>query len=129
MSGEVFGRETRRKNAPILLYCKAGSVSAPRVVGSARPLEGTFPCIVGLDSLKMNKHFTKNSHTCVLHIFYRVTHNHRVAEMGRDLWRSSPNLCSKQNHIAQGAGDCVWLGFKYLHSWRVHTLKGQPVPV
>lgn len=112
MSGKVFGREKRRKNAPILLYCKAGSVSTPRVVGSARPLEGNVASIVECSSLKMNKHLPKNFHAYVLHIFHRSTHDHRMAEMERDLWRSSSlSPCSKQNHLVHIAHDCVQLGF------------------
>ena len=56
--------------------------------------------------------------------------NHRMAGVGRDLWRSpSPTPLSKQDHLEQVAQDCVQAGFEYLQRRRLHNPSGQPVPV
>ena len=53
-----------------------------------------------------------------------------MAEVGRDLWRSSgPTPLLKQGHPEQAAQDCVQMAFEYLQGWRLHSLPGQPVPV
>jgi len=56
--------------------------------------------------------------------------NHRMVEVGSDLWRSScPALLLKQGHLEQVAHDHVQMAFEYLQRWRLHNLSEQPVPV
>lgn len=53
--------------------------------------------------------------------------NHRLVEVGRDLWRSSgPTSCSS-SHLEWVAPECVWAAFGYQHEWRIHNLSGQPL--
>ena len=53
-----------------------------------------------------------------------------MAEVGRDLWRSSaPTTLLKQGHLQLVAQDHVQTAFEYLQGWRIHNLSGQPVPV
>jgi len=55
---------------------------------------------------------------------------HRMAEVGRDLWRSSgPSPLLKQDHLEQVAQDHVQMASEYLQGWRLHSLFGQPLPV
>lgn len=55
----------------------------------------------------------------------RITGSHRMAEVGRVLWRSSgPTPFSSR--AAQGH---VQMAFQYLWGWRLHDSSGQPVPV
>ena len=59
-----------------------------------------------------------------------TSQNHRLAEVGRDVWRSSgltPLL--KQGHLEMVAQDHAQMAFEYLQGWRLHNLTGQPVPV
>ena len=50
---------------------------------------------------------------------------HCMAEVGRDLWRSSgPTPLLKQGHPEPVAQD-----HEYLQGWRLHNHLGQPVPV
>ena len=56
--------------------------------------------------------------------------NHRIAEIGRDLWRSSnPSICYEYGQLKQVARGHVLLGFEYLQGWKHHNLSGKPVPV
>ena len=44
--------------------------------------------------------------------------NHRMVEVGRDLWRSSgPNPLLKQGHLEPVAQDHVQMAFEYLQGW------------
>jgi len=56
--------------------------------------------------------------------------NHRLTEVGRDLWRSSgPTPLIKQGHLEPVVQDHVQTGFEYLQGWRLHSLSGKPVLV
>ncbi|XP_068785779.1 uncharacterized protein [Struthio camelus] len=56
--------------------------------------------------------------------------NHRMVEVGRDLWRSSsPNPLLKPGPLEHIAQDRVQAGFEYLQGRRLHYLSGQPAPV
>lgn len=56
--------------------------------------------------------------------------NHKMVEVGRDLWRlSDPNFLLKQDHLQLVAQDQDHMTFKYLQGWRLHNLLGYPVPV
>uniref|UniRef100_A0A8B9PTS4 Tectonin beta-propeller repeat containing 2 n=1 Tax=Apteryx owenii TaxID=8824 RepID=A0A8B9PTS4_APTOW len=56
--------------------------------------------------------------------------NHRIAEVGRDLWRSSsPTPLLKQGHLEHIVQDRIQACFEYLQRRRLHNLSGQPVPV
>ena len=58
----------------------------------------------------------------------KAAQNHRIVEVGRDLWRSSgPTTLLKQGHLEQVVQDCVQTAFEYLQG--LHHLSGQPVPV
>lgn len=58
-----------------------------------------------------------------------VSQNHRLVEVGRDVWRSSsPSPCSKQGELEQVAQGRVRSGFEYLQGWRDFNLSGQPAP-
>ena len=61
-------------------------------------------------------------------VVFKVYQNHRMAEVGRDLWRwfSPTPLCLKQGHLEQVAQNCVLLGFEHLQEWRIHNLSEQP---
>jgi len=51
---------------------------------------------------------------------WRITQNHRMVGVGRDLWgSSSPTPLPKQGHPKQVAQDLVQAGFKYLQR-RIH---------
>ena len=55
--------------------------------------------------------------------------DHRMVEVGRDLWRSSclaPLL--KQGHLELVAQDHVQMVFEYLQGGRLHNPSGQPLP-
>lgn len=58
----------------------------------------------------------------------RYKKNHRMGEVGRNLWRSvSPkSLLGEQKQTAQGS---IQLGFEHLLRWKLHSLSGQLVPV
>ena len=59
-----------------------------------------------------------------------LSQNHGMAEVGRDLWRSSsPTPLPKQGHLERIAQDCVQMAFEYLQGWRLHKVCGQPVPL
>lgn len=47
--------------------------------------------------------------------------HHGVAEVGRDLWRSSAPTSEQQGHVQSAP--------EYLQEQRLHNLSGQPVPV
>ena len=56
--------------------------------------------------------------------------NHRMAEVRRDLWRSSgPTLLLKQGHLELVAQDYIQMAFEYLQQWRLRNLSGQPMTV
>lgn len=58
------------------------------------------------------------------------SHNNRIAEVGRDLWKQSgPNHLLKQNHLQQVAQNHLQMVFKFLQGWGFHDLSGQPAPV
>jgi len=65
--------------------------------------------------------------TASLNVTLSGHRNHRMAEVGRDLWRSS---CStpllKQGHLEPVDHDCIRVAFEYLQGWRVHKLPRQP---
>ena len=65
---------------------------------------------------------------CLLSCF--ESQNHRMVEVGRDLWRSSgPTPVLKQGHLELVAQAHGQMAFEYLQGWRLHNLPGQPVPV
>ena len=48
--------------------------------------------------------------------------NHRKAEVGKDLWRSSgPTPLLRQGHLDPDAQDNVQTAFQYFQRWRLHT--------
>ena len=56
--------------------------------------------------------------------------NHRLVEVGQDLWTSSgPTPLLRQGHLEPVAQDRVQVAFEYLQGGRLHNLSGQPVPV
>ena len=56
--------------------------------------------------------------------------SHRVADTGRDLWRSpDPIPLLKQGHLEAVAQDHVRMAFDRLQGRKLHNLSGQPVPV
>lgn len=56
--------------------------------------------------------------------------NHRIYEIGRDLWRSSnPRTCYEYSQLKQVAQGHVLLCFEYLQWETHHKLSGKPVPV
>uniref|UniRef100_A0A8B9Q2H3 D-aminoacyl-tRNA deacylase 1 n=2 Tax=Apteryx owenii TaxID=8824 RepID=A0A8B9Q2H3_APTOW len=56
--------------------------------------------------------------------------NHRIAEVGRDLWRSSSSTpLLKQRHLEHIAQDHVQVAFENLQRRRLRNLSGQPVPM
>ena len=56
--------------------------------------------------------------------------NHRMVEVGRDLWiSSSPNPLLKQDHLEHVAQDHVQAGLEYPQRRRLHKLSGQPIQV
>ena len=58
---------------------------------------------------------------------YRITQNHRMVGVGRDLCgSSSPTPLPKQGHPEQAAQDLVQAGLEYLQRRRLHNLSGQP---
>lgn len=58
------------------------------------------------------------------------SHDHKMAESGRDLWRSScPTTLLKQGHLEPLAQDPVYMAFEDLQGQRLHISSGQPVPV
>jgi len=60
---------------------------------------------------------------------YRITQNHSMVGVGRDLCgSSSPTPLPKQGHPEQAAQDHVQAGLEYLQRRRLHNLPGQPVP-
>ena len=60
---------------------------------------------------------------------HRITQNHRMVGVGRDLCgSSSPTLLPKKGHLQQAAQDLVQAGLEYLQRRRLHNLPGQPVP-
>jgi len=66
----------------------------------------------------------------MVHTAIAESQNHRMVEVGRDLWGScSPTSLPKQGHLHQAAQDCVQVGFEYLQRRRLCSLPGQPVPV
>jgi len=59
-----------------------------------------------------------------------VSQTHTIAEVGRDLRRSSsPTPCSEQGQLEQAAQGCVEPGFAYLQGREPHSISGQPLPV
>jgi len=61
---------------------------------------------------------------------HRITQNHRMVGVGRDLCgSSSPTPLSKEGHLQRAAQDLVQAGLEYLQRRRLHDLPGQPVPV
>ncbi|KAK4826745.1 hypothetical protein QYF61_010998 [Mycteria americana] len=62
--------------------------------------------------------------------WYKQLLNHRMTEVGRDLWKASdPTPLLKQGHLDLLAQDYVQPPFEYVQGWRLHNLSGQPVPV
>ncbi|KAM6343520.1 zinc transporter 7 isoform 2-T5 [Alca torda] len=60
----------------------------------------------------------------------KVSQNHRMVGIGKDLWRScSPNPLPEQGHLEQAAQERIQRGFEYLQRRRLRNLSGQPVPV
>ncbi|KAK4810494.1 hypothetical protein QYF61_004274, partial [Mycteria americana] len=72
------------------------------------------------------------SHFCpfqVLNQYHWPVVNHRMVEVGRDLWRSSgPTPLCQQGHLEPVAQDHVQTAFEHLQGGRLHNLPGQPVP-
>jgi len=69
----------------------------------------------------------KSNSTTTVH---RITQNHRMVGVGRDLCGSSgPTPLPKHGHLQQAAQDHVHVGFEYLQRRRFYNLPGQPVPV
>ena len=59
----------------------------------------------------------------------RITQNHRIVGVGRDLCGSSSSTpLPKQGHLQQAAQDHVQEGFEDLQRRRLHNFPGQPVP-
>lgn len=55
--------------------------------------------------------------------------NHRMANAGRDYWRSSsPMSLFKQDHLEHVTPDCVQMALKYLQGRRLCNLSEQPFP-
>lgn len=54
--------------------------------------------------------------------------SHRIADVGRDLWRSAtPALPLKLGQLEQTAQKPLQSGFEYLQGWSFHRLSGKPV--
>ena len=59
----------------------------------------------------------------------QISQDHRMAEVGRDLCRSSaPTSLLRQGHPEPVAQDHLQT-FKYIQERRLHNLSGQPVPL
>ena len=74
---------------------------------------------------------TKSSHRniSVSQRHHRITQNHRMVGVGRDLCgSSSPTLLPKKGHLQQASEDLLQAGTEYLQRRRFHNLPGQPVP-
>jgi len=57
------------------------------------------------------------------------SHNHRLFQIGRDLWRTpGPSPLLKQGHLELLVQDHVQTAFEYLQGWRFHNFPGQLVP-
>lgn len=52
------------------------------------------------------------------------SHNNRIAEVGRDLWKQSG-----PNHLQRVAQNHLQTVFKFLQGWGLHDLSVQPAPV
>ena len=56
--------------------------------------------------------------------------NHRIIEVGSDLWRSlGPTPLLKKGYLKLVAQDHVQMSFEYLQGWRLRNLSGQAVQV
>jgi len=56
-------------------------------------------------------------------VYFTESMNHRMAEVGTDLWRlSRPTPLLKAE--STGAGCCIQLGFEHHHGRRLHSLCG-----
>lgn len=56
---------------------------------------------------------------------YPSSQNHRLAEVGNDLWKlSGPAFLLKQDHLEQVTEDCVQMAFGYFQGGRLHILHG-----
>ena len=63
-------------------------------------------------------------------IYYLFSQNHRMAEVGRELWRSSgPIPLLEQGNLEPVAQDRVQMAFELLQERRLYNLSGQPVVV
>ena len=68
--------------------------------------------------------------TGILYILGKLSQNHRMVGVGRDLCESSsPTPLPKQGLLQQAAHGLVQAGLDYLQRRRHHSLPGQPVPV
>ena len=64
------------------------------------------------------------------HTTSHLSQNHRMVEVGGDLWRSfGPTPLLKQGHQEPLAQNHVQMTFAYVQGWRLHNLPEQPVPV
>jgi len=78
----------------------------------------------------MMKDMSGGGFFCLLVSYHRITQNHRMFGVGRDLWgSSSPTVLPKQGHLEQVAQDFVQVDFEYLQRRSLHNVPGQPVPV
>jgi len=83
---------------------KGALLQRPNPVAAQLPLSRTSAVLLSLSDISRSS---------------TEPHNHRAAEVGRDLWMSSgPTPLLKQGHLEKAAQDHAQMTFEYFQGWR-----------
>jgi len=116
----------KSENISQFLLLEKEEQSSP-VTGMGVSKSTSFPCHQVVVPHRCKQQGCRGSQVGVSH---RITKNHRMLGVGRDLCgSSSPTPLPKQGHLQQAAQDLVHMDLEYLQRRRLRNLPGQSVPV